>query len=124
MITGTPGTNYLSYMAELLGAKKCKTWMFSLIAALCLDPRVESRQPSVLFLDTLDSWNDINELFVQKLFMATKNKGFYTVILSQNKKWASHKSAMNNGAKISSHPSARSGGTPGEPVWNDLVALD
>ena len=121
MITGTPGTNYLSYMAERLGATSCKTWMFSLIAALCPDPRSADRQPSVLILDALDSWNDINELFVKKLFMASKNKGFYTVILTQNKEWASHMSAMNNGAKILSHPSARSGGTPREPVWNDLV---
>jgi hypothetical protein len=76
MITGTPGTSYLSYMAERLGAKSCKTWIFSLIAALCPDPRVANRQPSALILDALDAWNDINELFVKKLFMASKKQGF------------------------------------------------
>lgn len=121
MITGTPGPNYFSFMSHCLGTKDCKDWIFSLIAALCPDPRIPNRQPSLLILDSLDEKNELNELFVRKLFMASKNKGFYTVILTQNKEWASYMSAMNNGAKILAHPSAMSGGSPREPIWNELT---
>jgi len=121
MITGTPGPNYFSFMSRCLGTKGCKDWIFSLIAALCPDPTIPNRQPSLLILDALDAQNEMNELFVRKLFMASKNKGFYTVILTQNEEWASYMSGMNNGAKILAHPSAMSGGSPREPIWNGLT---
>lgn len=121
MITGTPGSNYFSFMSHCLGTKGCKDWIFSLIAALCPDPTIPNRQPSMLILDALDAQNEMNELFVRKLFMASKNKGFYTVILTQNAEWASYMSGMNNGAKILAHPSAMSGGSAREPIWNELT---
>ena len=121
MITGTPGPNYFSFMAHCLGTKGCKDWIFSLIAALCPDPRIPNRQPSLLILDSFDVKNELNELFVRKLFMASENKGFYIVIFTQNKEWASFMSAMNNGAKILAHPSAMSGGSAREPIWNEMT---
>ena len=121
MITGTPGTNYFKFMSQRLGAGSCTSWVFSLIAALCPDPQNPERQPSLLVLDGLDHWNEHNELFVQKLYQASVDKGFYLVILAQLKKWASHMCQLNNGSKILALPRAMSGGTPREPEWNNLV---
>lgn len=121
MITGTPGPNYSSYMSQCLGTQGCTNWIFSLIAALCPDPKVPKRPPSILILDSFDVQNEINEFFIRKLFMATKGKGFYTIILTQNEAWASHMASMNHGGKILAHPSAMEGGTATIPIWNRLV---
>ena len=108
-------------MARCLGIDGCKDWILPLITSLSPGPEIPHRLPSLLMHDALDVQNEMNKLFVQKLFMATKNKGFYTVILTNNKEWASCMSAMNHGAKMLAHPFAMSGGSPCEPIWNGLT---
>lgn len=92
-------------MARCLGIDGCKDWILPLITSLSPGPEIPHRLPSLLMHDALDVQNEINELFVQKLFRTTETKGL---------------SAMDHGANILAHPSAMSGGCPCEPIWNGL----
>lgn len=120
MITGSPGSNYFRFMSDRLGTEGCKDWIFSLIASLLPDPSVPGRLPSILILDAFNTASAINEEFVEKFFHATINKGFYTVILSQDEAFASRLCAKNNGKKICALPAAYDIGTPMHPQWNQL----
>lgn len=120
MITGTPGKNYFKFMSERLKTDSCKDWIFSLIAALAPNPSEPDRLPSILILDAMNTWSEVNEEFVEKLFMATDGKGFYTVILSQNEEFARDLCSKNDGKKICALPAAYDTGTPMVPIWNKL----
>lgn len=130
MITGGADSNYFEYMAKVLGAGNCKSWMYSLIAALMPDPKAPMRLPSVLLLDNFNIDSEENLYFLRKLFVASNECHLYTVVMTQNKELANKMCALNGGKKIAPLPSAMAEETlPGaladdswwkDPKWTNL----
>lgn len=124
MITG-PGAqseNYFAYMAKILEVGECKGWIYSLIAALMPDPRVENQLSSILLLDNFNVASKCNQYFLEAFIAASVGCGFYTVVITQEDEFANTMSAMNKGMKIAPLPGAvKEGSTYSDPKWNELV---
>jgi hypothetical protein len=123
MFTGTGyDMDYFDYMSARLGAGEFRQWIYALVAALSPDPTSPRCFPSILILDDFNEPgnNDMNVAFIKKLMKTVTDRGFYTLILTQNPVFGTYLCSLNGGQKIQPLPGTFTGEKT-NPVWNDFA---
>jgi len=120
MVTGQMiDEDYMSMLAEKVGATGVKGWVHALLLAM---DQPLTHQPSILILDSFNSLgkDEVNLHFIKGLCgLINGKKNLFVVVATQNKQVADALCGLNGGQRIAPIPGCYSGDDKTSPNWKE-----